>query len=63
MKRRTFIQQTSALAGLSTLAAHQTQAQNSAPAEFPIIISTWNNVKANEAAWAMVQKQVVHSML
>lgn len=57
MKRRTFIQQTSALAGLSALAAHQTQAQNSAPAaEFPIIISTWNNVKANEAAWAMVQK-------
>ena len=56
MKRRTFIQQTSALAGLSALAANQTQAQNSAPAEFPIIISTWNNVKANEAAWAMVQK-------
>ena len=56
MKRRTFIQQTSALAGISALASNQSVASNNTAAEFPVVISTWKNEKANQAAWASLQK-------
>ncbi len=57
MKRRNFIKQTSAFTGLAALVQQPLLAQQSSPtANFPVVISTWKNEKANEAAWASLQK-------
>ncbi len=57
MKRRNFIKQTSALTGLAALSQNAILANNPTnAASFPVVISTWKNEKANEAAWASLQK-------
>ncbi|MFY7889262.1 MAG: glycosylasparaginase, partial [Spirosomataceae bacterium] len=54
MKRRTFLQQTTALA---TLASASSKASNlTTKTKSPIVISTWKNEKANTAAWESLQK-------
>jgi N4-(beta-N-acetylglucosaminyl)-L-asparaginase len=53
MQRRTFIKQTSAIAAL---ASAPQKPSNQPLAKFPIVISTWKNEKANEAAWASIQQ-------
>jgi N4-(beta-N-acetylglucosaminyl)-L-asparaginase len=53
MKRRTFLQQTTIL---TTLVSSKTLASEIQTANFPIVISTWKNEKANEAAWASINK-------
>ena len=50
MQRRTFLKQTTALTALSTV---QINAQT---ADFPIVLSTWKNEKANNAAWESLKK-------
>jgi N4-(beta-N-acetylglucosaminyl)-L-asparaginase len=45
MQRRTFLKQTTAL---TALASTKINAQS---ANFPIVLSTWKNEKANNAAW------------
>jgi N4-(beta-N-acetylglucosaminyl)-L-asparaginase len=52
MQRRTFLQQTTILTAL----ASKTIAAETKSASFPLVISTWKNEKANEAAWATFQK-------
>ena len=53
MQRRTFLQQTNIL---TALVATKTIASPTQKSNFPIVISTWKNEKANEAAWATFQK-------
>ena len=50
MQRRTFLKQTTALTAFSTV---QINAQT---ADFPIVLSTWKNEKANDAAWESLKK-------
>lgn len=54
MKRRNFLQTTTSSVLLSSLLVEEGFAQS---AEFPMVISTWKNEKANEAAWATLQKK------
>jgi N4-(beta-N-acetylglucosaminyl)-L-asparaginase len=54
MKRRNFLQTTTSSVLLSSLLVEENFAQS---ADFPMVISTWKNEKANEAAWAMLQKK------
>ena len=53
MQRRAFLQQTTILTALASSKTIATQTQKS---NFPLVISTWKNEKANEAAWATFQK-------
>jgi N4-(beta-N-acetylglucosaminyl)-L-asparaginase len=55
--RRKFLEKSIASVGLVSIAENTGFSQNqSAPATFPLVISTWKNPKANEAAWASIQK-------
>ncbi len=54
MKRRNFLQTTASTVMLSSLLVEESFAQSKG---FPMVISTWKNEKANEAAWATLQKK------
>ena len=55
LTRRQLLVQGSLVALLSRLSLTKSQAKPAAPA-IPLLISTWNNRKANEAGWAILNK-------